>query len=793
MHYIYNFLKLLLLGFLLVFLIIGNVQGNESQVKLTPEEQAWLDQNPTVRVYILDYPPYMIVKSNEAPQGIVIEYLKLIGKRSGITFKFETSDLPFAEFMESMERFQGPDLLPLLRRTAEREQFLSFSETYISSPYVIFVREQDEPILDINGLAEKTVAVTRGVVLHDKLTKDYPGIRLALFDSHEKALQALTVGQVDAYIGNLIVASYIANRNGFSNLQVTGAIPFREPIVCMANRKDWPELTSIINKVLAGISEEEKTTIRKKYLSIKYEQGIDKAEVLKWVLIVGAPILVIMLLFVFWGRSMAREVRKRTLAEQSAEEARDAAEAANLAKSTFLSNMSHELRTPLTAILGFTRILNRDTSLTKDQHEQLEIINRSGEHLQGMVDDILSLAKIEAGRVELKQYPFDVGQMLQDVGQMMKSRSEDKGLRFSLELDPALPAYMKGDAGKLRQVLINLLGNAVKFTETGGVWLRARSQPATDDPDGVMLQLEVQDSGPGMPHDRLDEAFGSFVQLGHGPETQGGTGLGLAISKTLVDMMGGEITAESEPGQGALFTVNVPCKLSEAGTEMGAEAPVAEVVGLASGQPDWRILVVDDNKENRLLLRDLLSQVGFSILEAKDGEEAIKLFSQWQPHFIWMDIRMPVMDGYEATHKIRELPGGAEVKIVAVTASVFKEDRGAILGAGCDGLVRKPFQNHEIFDAMTRHLEVCYIYSEREGGTDGSLEKPIELTTEMLSELPRELLLELRESTLVLDQEATLHLIERIKGQAPETADGLRSLLENFQMGRLDELLAEVG
>ncbi|MBL0712715.1 MAG: response regulator, partial [Desulfosarcina sp.] len=338
------------------------------------------------------------------------------------------------------------------------------------------------------------------------------------------------------------------------------------------------------------------------------------------------------------NRQLETQVATRTLELQ---EAKEEAEIANQAKSSFLANMSHELRTPLNAILGFTRLMTRDESLNAQQQEMLDIIDRSGEHLLSMVDDVLSLARIEVGRIELKKETFDLTQMLQDVDQVMTSRAEGKGLRFSLALDAEIPRYLVGDAGKLRQVLINLLDNAVKYTLAGDVWLRARSQPVAGDPALVMLQFKVADSGPGIPQDRLDAIFESFVQLDATPDGGNGTGLGLAISKSLVDMMDGEIRVESELGRGTLFKVNIPFQLAEADAVAPDETPAAEVIGLTSGQPEWRILVVDDNRENRLLLRDLLSRVGFNIQEAKDGEEAIAKFQEWHPHFIWMDMRMP--------------------------------------------------------------------------------------------------------------------------------------------------------
>jgi PAS domain S-box-containing protein len=495
----------------------------------------------------------------------------------------------------------------------------------------------------------------------------------------------------------------------------------------------------------------------------------------------------------FQGRQVRvvvlRDITQHKKAEESLRQAKEDAETANQAKSMFLANMSHELRTPLHAILGFARLLTRNSGLDKGQQDSLDIINRSGEHLLGMIDDILSLSRIEAGRIELKPVPFDLTQMLQDVGQMMKSRAEGKGLRFTLELDSALPPYMQGDVGKLRQVLINLLGNAIKFTEKGKVWLRAQTQPLAD-PDMVLFQFEVQDTGPGIPRDSLDDVFESFVRFDHARNIERGTGLGLAISKSLVDMMNGEITIESEPGRGSLFKVMIPLQMVEVGAAIPGEVPVAEVVGLQADQPVWRILVVDDNLENRVLLTTILTNIGCKVKEANNGEEAIKIFQEWHPHFIWMDMRMPIMDGFEATRKLRTLPGGKAVRIVAATASVLEERHGEILACGCDEVVRKPFKDHEIFESMTRQLGIKYLY--KDSGAEAAQKQGINLTAEMLAELPPELLQELREATRALNREAISEVIERIEEHEPDTAESLRVLVQDFQMGRLGELLGEV-
>ena len=505
----------------------------------------------------------------------------------------------------------------------------------------------------------------------------------------------------------------------------------------------------------------------------------------------GLVIIGVILMGFRW-RMRSIETRNRQLEEQVVERTKDlkiakeSAEVANRAKSLFLANMSHELRTPLNAILGFSAMLGRDPGVTPTQVEKLDVINRSGEHLLGMVDDVLSLSTIEAGRVEIRQEAFDAGQMLRDIGLMVQSRAEGKGLTFDLELDPGLPASLYGDAGKLRQVLLNLLGNAVKFTQAGHVRLRVRAEPVPEDPALIMLRFEVEDSGPGIPREKLDRVFEAFVQGEGGRSGQKGTGLGLTIAKRLAEMMGGGILVESELGRGTLFRVNIPLPPAEA--EAPYDAPAARVIGLTAGQPDWRVLVVDDNDENRLLLTSLLEQAGFTVKEAENGEQALARFQDWHPHFIWMDMRMPIMDGYETTRQIRDLPGGEAVRIAAVTASVFEEQREDILAAGCDDLVRKPFREHRIFEVIARHLDIGYTYAQEVDAVSART-NGMDLTAAMLAQLPQELLDELRETTLKLDREAILEVIERVSNQSPELAAELRALVNGFQMGRLQELI----
>jgi CheY-like chemotaxis protein len=321
------------------------------------------------------------------------------------------------------------------------------------------------------------------------------------------------------------------------------------------------------------------------------------------------------------------------------------------------------------------------------------------------------------------------------------------------------------------------------------VTLRRTTEPIQGDPTHCRIVIEVQDTGPGIDPARQAKIFEPFVQGIDVPERKG-TGLGLSISKKFAELMDGSIEVESEVGKGSLFRVRLPAEIAEASDIKTSDGDQLGVIGLAPGQPARRILIVEDNRENRLLLGSLLREAGFEIREARNGEEGIDLFEQWQPHFIWMDMRMPVLDGYEATRRIRDLADGEAVKIVALTASTFKEQHPDILAAGCDDVVYKPFRGHEIFETMARLLDIAYLYEEK--GEQATPQEKIYLTAEMLADLPEKLLQELRQATLTLNREAALEVIARIADHAPEVATGLKELVDNYQMAELQDLLGEV-
>ncbi len=468
------------------------------------------------------------------------------------------------------------------------------------------------------------------------------------------------------------------------------------------------------------------------------------------------------------------DISERKANEEVLLKAKRAAENANRAKSVFLANMSHELRTPLNAILGFAQLIARDTRLPEEIQPDVQTIIRSGGQLLSLINDILEISSIETGQLHVHLETINLPNLLSTLVDSVQI--SNKNVQFHFEHSDNLPEYIKTDFGKLRRIIQNLLNNAIKFTLQGAVTLRVYT--VFDDAQ-LKLCIAVSDTGVGIANIEIESLFKPFFQSDYGMNLGTGTGLGLYISQEYAKLLGGEITANSVLNQGSTFLITLPIILAD---NENVTTHKGDVLNLAAGQSSFRILVVDDQPANQHLISELLKQVGFQVCAVSNGKEAVQCFQTWQPHFIYMDVRMPVMNGCEATKIIRAMSGGRHIPIIALTASVLDEDHPEILVAGCNGILKKPVEPNMLFETIAHYLNVEFEYGSRFKSTE-NIEKTIDF-----SHLPENICQRLHTAAIGLDIEMLNRILDEIQSDYRDIADYFRQLANEFQFDLISKI-----
>ena len=670
---------------------------------LTKKEIEWVEKHPVIRVASCDsLAPIEFVDEGNEYTGISIDYLNQISKKMDINFQIK-KNISWTEGLEMIQK-RELDMLTAVTVTKEKKQYLLFTKPYLTLPTAIFTLDTIAYIHEPDNLNYKKVAVIDDYPIEKYLQDHFPKIDMIKVKNVSEALKLLQYKSVFAYVGSIFITShYITNNEGYNNVKMSGHLDYKYDI-SMAARNDWPLFVGILQKGLNSIGKTEQKNIYRSWVPVIYKERINYSHIIKILIISGA----IMLLFLIWNRVLKREINERKQAEQEAKDAqfsainvmedlkaaKEKAEEAANAKSIFLANISHEIRTPMNSILGFIDIVLDRQDLQKEMRKYLEISRTSAASLLSLINEILDVSKAESGKLSIANKAFHIQDVLQNLMDIMEDKAYDKGLSINTHIDSQVPEYVIGDPYRLRQVLINLVDNAIKFTVKGEVSVTVELSEQSD-----FILFSVKDTGIGIRNDLLNILFNPFVQLDNSTaRNYGGTGLGTTISKHLIELMGGNINVTSKLGQGSCFsfTVNLPETTSSSELENISDTK-------KQTKRTFTILLVEDIIENAKLAITRLENQGHIVDHAWNGREAIERLNHKHYDIVLMDIQMPLMNGIEATKLIRQM-GKNDLPVIALTARIYQKEKQTYFDAGMNDIVSKPIDFNLLFEVIEKHV-----------------------------------------------------------------------------------------
>lgn len=664
----------------------------KGEFKLLPGEKSWLEKQSKIRLgYNRNMAPLQYQGINKDVKGIVGEYLGSLEK----SIERDFTQKGFQSIDKALESLKSGevDLVSTMLKTGEKE--LIFTDPFIKIPIVVVTKAKSGLLVDLKALQGKSVGFIGSSGVSSKISSEVDLSDVSFFTDLDSAFLALESGQIEAFCGDLATVTYKLKKVEDHNLAIAlTSSHFME--VGFALRKDWNSMATILNRYIASIPEQKKMEIEHRWYNIFIEESFSWSNYWKEILLISISLIMIFCGFIFWNRSLSKEIEHRLEVEESLVKARQQAEKSDQAKSEFLAMMSHEIRTPLNGIIGMSELLS-ESDLTKEQKKECDIILSSGKGLLSIINDILDFSKIEAGKMSIEKHPFNFIDTLEAAINLYQNSASTKGLFLNLEIDKKIFGSYKGDQGRIKQVLLNLISNAIKFTSEGGVTVKVsllKSEAKRE-----TLKIEVKDTGIGIPQSVQSKLFQQFSQADASTTRKyGGTGLGLAISKKIVDLMNGIIYLESEEGKGSSFIIEIifpkASTLVSSEKKKEAESHSAEKMS---------VLLAEDNIVNQKIAVKVLSKMGCEVTVAENGAKALQMLSELEPDIIFMDCHMPELDGYQTTAEIRKEEKFNSIPIVAMTANALQGDKEKCLAAGMNDYISKPIDKKVLIDILKKY------------------------------------------------------------------------------------------